>query len=88
MAIEQTAYAELTNVIVPPRAQQQVNIDGPSLSVLPDQTTIGLFLYDVATKTDAAGNVTEKQNFEWYYNYGVQRKEATGSIVKKRGWTR
>ena len=36
---------------------------------------MGLFFYDVVTKTDNAGNVTEKQNFEWFYDYSVQLKE-------------
>jgi len=54
-----------------------------SLSVLadlPDKTTIGLFIYDIVTKTDAAGNVTEKQNFEWYYNLETQLVQDSGFV--------
>lgn len=58
--VEQEGYAALTNIIVPPRTQQQVEIFGPPLSAVPDQTTVGLFLYDVVTKTDAAGNISER----------------------------
>jgi hypothetical protein len=38
------------------------------------------------TKTDVAGNITEKQNFEWYYNYTLQRKEETGAATVATGW--
>jgi hypothetical protein len=72
VAVDQTGYADLANIIVPPRTEQQVNIYGPPLSTLPDETTVGLFLYDVVTRTDAAGNITEKQNFEWYFKYITQ----------------
>lgn len=86
VSVDQNNYAELSNLIVAPRTEQQVEIIGPSLTSLPDQTTIGVFLYDVVTKTDQAGNITEKQNFEWFYNYAVQVHEETGTIQKTRGW--
>jgi len=79
-------YAEFTNVIVPPRGEQQIEIYGPPTSAMPRQGNIGLFLYDVVTKTDAAGNITEKQNYEWYYNYVLQTKEETGAEHKVEGW--
>lgn len=84
--VDQTGYADLVNVIVPPRTQQQVEVYGPTIASLPGQTTIGLFLYDVTTKADAAGNVTEKQNFEWYFNYATQVREESGEIHKERLW--
>lgn len=71
-AINPNGYASLVQLIVPPRGEEEVEIVGPSLETLPDHTTIGLFLYDVVTNTDAAGNTTEKQNFEWYFTYRVQ----------------
>jgi len=37
---------------------------GPGIKSIPSECTIGLFFYDVPTKTDAAGNITEKQNSE------------------------
>jgi len=71
-AIDPRGYASLVQLIVSPRGEEEVEIAGPSLETLPDQTTVGLFLYDVVTNTDAAGNTTEKQNFEWYFSYRVQ----------------
>lgn len=79
-------YAELSNLIVPPRTEQEVTIYGPSFRDVPDHTSLGIFLYDVATKTDAAGNITEKQNFEWYYNYELQVREEARQITKTRQW--
>ncbi|HVZ71004.1 MAG TPA: hypothetical protein VHJ20_01405 [Polyangia bacterium] len=79
-------YAEFTNVIVPPRGEQQIEIYGPPTEAMPPQGNIGLFLYDVVTKTDAAGNITEKQNFEWYYNYVLQTHEEPGTVTTATGW--
>jgi hypothetical protein len=84
--VEKNDYAELENIIVPPRTEAQVSILGPPISQLGDHQTLGLFIYDIVTKTDAAGNILEKQNFEWYYNYGVQSHEDTRPIARRRGW--
>ena len=55
--------------------------------MIPDPTTVGLFLYDVVTNTDAAGNVTEKQNFEWYFSYRGQLVEKEFEVRRpERVW--
>lgn len=81
-------FAELANSIVPPRTDQQVTIYGPPVATLRDHETVGLFLYDVVTKTSAAGDILEKQNFEWYYNYAVQNHHEQGTVARRRGWVR
>jgi len=88
LSVSEAGYADLVNVIVPPRTQQQIEIYGPPIAVIPEQTTVGLFLYDVVTKTDAAGNVTEKQNFEWYFNYAVQTRDEPTEVKTQRLWVR
>jgi len=85
-AVDQAGYAELTSAIIPPRGEQQVEVYGPAISSIPKECTIGLFFYDVPTRTDAAGNITEKQNFEWYFRYAVQRKEETANVTVVREW--
>ena len=85
-ANKQEDYAEFTNVIIPPRGEQQIEIYGPPIEAIPKQANLGLFLYDVVTKTDAAGNITEKQNFEWYYGYGRQTKEEQAPVQVVRAW--
>ena len=35
--------------------------------VNPDNATIALFLYDIVTATDAAGNPTKRSNFEFFF---------------------
>lgn len=87
-SISSQDYAELSNIIVPPRTETELKIFGPSFKDVPENTTLGIFLYDVVTKTDNAGNIVEKQNFEWYYNYQTQFKEANREIVKSRAWVR
>jgi hypothetical protein len=85
-AVEQQGYADLTNSIIPPRTEQEIKIYGPLLSSVPDQTTIGLFLYDVVSNTDQAGNITQKNNFEWFYTYATEPKQIAGEIHKTEGW--
>jgi hypothetical protein len=72
LAVDPAGYGELVNTILPPRGEQDIEIVGPEISAIPDPSTVGLFLFDVVTKTDSAGNVTEKQNFEWYFSYRCQ----------------
>lgn len=81
-----TDYAEFISGIVPPRNEAEFMIAGPSLDSLPEKGTIGIFLYDVVTSTDIAGNVTEKQNYEWYFSYEL--KSETQNIERKvtEGW--
>lgn len=84
--VEQSGYADLTSAIVPPRGEQEVKVYGPSLRDIPPTSTIGFFLYDVPTKTDAAGNITEKQNFEWYFKLATQHQEESGAVQVARAW--
>lgn len=65
-------YKNFINGIVPPRNETEVTISGPAFNMLPEKGTIGIFLYDVVTATDVAGNTKEKQNYEWYFNYTTQ----------------
>ena len=91
LSVERANYARLVDVIVPPRTEQEVTIEGPAFSQLgTESTTMALSLFDVATKTDAAGNITQKQNFEWLYSYSVETKQDVGTVtrtskVKPRG---
>jgi hypothetical protein len=86
MPINRKDYAEFMDSIVPPRNEAEFKIFGPPIDELPAKGTLGLFLYDVVTATDTAGNVTEKQNYEWLFSYSTEEAhdEAVGSV--KRGW--
>ncbi len=81
-----TDYKEFINGIVPPRNETELKIYGPPLGIVPEKGTIGIFLYDVVTATDTAGNVTEKQNYEWYFNYSTQIVEETAESKTTRGF--
>lgn len=76
----ETDYAEVLNGIVPPRNENTFTIRGPRLDAIPDKSTIGIFLYDVVTQTDVAGNVVEKQNYEWYFDYALKTVEAQADV--------
>lgn len=74
--LELPQFQELSNLILPPRNNAQIKIYGPQLKSLPDTATpVAIMLFGVVTKTDAAGNPTARQNFEWDYSYEPQMKE-------------
>jgi hypothetical protein len=86
-AVDSSGYGDLTNIIVPPRGEQEITVLGPPIEGIPAPSTIGLFFYDVVTNTDQAGNVTEKQNFEWYFSYQTQTTDKEFSIPPPtKGW--
>lgn len=86
--VDQALYGNLVTAIVPPRSETEIEIFGPQVNVLPDLGTVGVFMYDVVTNTDEAGNVTEKQNYEWYFTYSFQLVEDQGPAQVVRGWVR
>lgn len=81
-------YAELTNLLIPPQGQATFTLQGPELAGLADKTVLEVALYDIATKTDAASNVTERQNYRWVYNYATQIQEREARTETHRGWVR
>jgi hypothetical protein len=82
----ETDYKDFLNGIVPPRNEAELTIYGPPLSLMPEKGTIGIFLYDVVTATDGAGNVTEKQSFEWYFDYSTKLVEEVAETRRVRGF--
>lgn len=82
----QTDYKEFVEGIVPPRNEATFMIMGPPLGSLPDKCTIAIFLYDVVTATDVAGNVTERQNYEWFFNYESRWVEQTVETASTEGF--
>jgi len=78
---------ELVQAIIPPRSEQFMDIHGAKISDIPERCTIGVFFYDVVTKLDTAGNVIEKQNFEWYFQYATKLVEEEVAVPPpKRVW--
>lgn len=75
IATDEKGYSDVANAIIPPRSQQQFEIYGPQLNTLPQKGALSLFFYDVVTDVDAAGNVSDKQNFEWDFQFTSQVKE-------------
>jgi hypothetical protein len=67
-----TDYKEFSGGIVPPLNDADLTIFGPPLELLHEKGTISIFLYDVITATDAAGNTTEKQNYTWDFTYVME----------------
>ncbi len=83
IAFSQSGYKGLLDLIVIPRGESQVAIEGPPLEDLPDSCTFALFIYDVVTEVDPAGNPTKKENYEWYYAFNKKAEAETLPINKK-----
>jgi hypothetical protein len=79
-----TDYKEFSGGIVPPLNDGDLVIKGPPLDLLKDKGTISIFLYDVVTATDVAGNTTEKQNYTWDFSYTMQTVTDTGGVQRSR----
>ena len=80
VSIEDEHMQEWVSGMVIPGSEKEYEVKGPKLSSLPESCVVGLFLYDIPTKYDAAGNVTRKQNFEWYYQTNLEKKEVSETI--------
>jgi hypothetical protein len=68
-------YEDFLNGIILPRQEAEYEVGGPDLADLPDNATIAFFLYDIVTATDAAGNPTQRSNFEFFYTLSRQDKQ-------------
>ena len=79
-------YAEFINGIVPPRNEAEFNIYALPLKDIPERGTINISLYDVVTATDVAGNVTDKQNFEWNFSYVMKPVSEAASVQTQVGY--
>jgi hypothetical protein len=87
VSADASGYGDLTNIILPPRSEQEVAIVGPEISTIKSPCTVGVFLFDVVTNIDQAGNVTAKQNYEWYFSYQTQAVEKEFSVPPpQEGW--
>ena len=86
LSFDRVDYRQFINGIVPPLNEASVSISADALSQLPEKGTIGIFLYDVVTATDVAGNTTEKQNYKWYFSYTTKAVEerAEKSVVRQQ----
>jgi hypothetical protein len=52
----------------------------------PRRKSLGVFFYDVVRNQDVAGNVTEKQNIEWYFDYSIEGKSEALPFASGSGY--
>lgn len=72
--VEEYRYEELVANLLPPRQRQQVPVKVTTADRLPEQGIVELFLFDIVTAIDSAGNVTERQNFDWTFRVTHERR--------------
>lgn len=80
--VPKARYEDFLNGIILPRQEVEYEVGGPDLSDLPDNATVAFLLYDIVTATDAAGNPTQRSNFEFFYtlSYQDKQKEVSSSV--------
>ena len=67
IATDSKGYNNFLKGIILPRQESEFIIGGPKISTLSENDPIAFLLFDLTTKTDSAGNATERSNFEWFY---------------------
>lgn len=67
IATDSKSHNNFLNGIILPRQESEFIIYGPKISTLSENDPIAFLLFDLTTKTDSAGNATERTNFEWFY---------------------
>lgn len=61
--------------------EHEFTIHGPKLSGFKNLNSIYIAAHDIPVLYDKAGNITEKQNFEWIYNVKMETVSKTGKIT-------
>jgi hypothetical protein len=84
IAVDKARYDDFLNGIILPRQEGEYEIAGPDVSTLPDNATIAVFIYDVVTATDPAGNATKRSNFEFYYTLREEPKTQDVQVFTKQ----
>lgn len=84
--IEQESYRQLLTSLIPPGEERQFEIGGLPFASLPTEGTVGLSLFDVTTAIDAAGNITERQNFEWFFRIVLETRTESVTGTRTRMW--
>ncbi len=84
--LDTEGYKQFLGGIILPRQEGTFTIRGSALSTLPQDAPIALAFYDLVTQTDAAGNPTERVNFEWFFAYSRVLVEQDDVITKETVW--
>jgi hypothetical protein len=84
ISVDKARYDDFLNGIILPRQEGEYEIAGPDLKDVPDNTTIGLFLFDIVTATDGAGNPTQRSNFEFFYTLKREQHDLPTSVITTR----
>ncbi|MEY4545865.1 MAG: hypothetical protein RL685_2060 [Pseudomonadota bacterium] len=66
VTLETGPTTEFGNGVLRPNDTKDFSIQGPAWDSLPRKATIGLSMFDLPTAFDEAGNVTKKENFDWW----------------------
>lgn len=85
-AAEQASYAEFIEALIPPRGEAQIRLRGPSLTALGEGATLGVLLYDVVVAMDAAGQVTKRENFEWFFRIEYESVSRQAVASRRELW--
>ena len=83
---EQEQYEDLLTALIPPGEERQYVIGGLPVDLLPGESTLALDLYDLITEIDAAGNVTRRDNFQWYFRVTMDRRVETVTGTRDYAW--
>ena len=81
VTIEGGDFKEWVTGLIIPGTEKDYSIKGPKTASLPKSSVVGMYIYDMPVKYDAAGNVTKKDNYEWYFMYSVNQESVEEKIT-------
>jgi hypothetical protein len=68
------------NTLVMSNFSTNVTIPGPSIRELDNPKSIEVFINDIPTKIDDAGNTIKRENFDWLFSCSSEEKTEKGTI--------
>lgn len=85
-AVEPPRYEELVTELLPPGQTRSHSVPVIEADRLPQEAAIELFLFDVVTDIDEAGNITERHNFEWSFEVTHEAQVDTVTGFRTNWW--
>ncbi len=69
------------NTLVMSNFSTNVTIPGPSIRELDNPKSIEVFINDIPTEIDDAGNIKKRENFDWLFSCSSEEKTEKGTIT-------
>lgn len=70
-----TAIDRFTSNVLAPGESKELELEGPRINAIPEKANVALMLFGIVTETDAAGNPSKRESFEYYFRLESETRE-------------